>query len=77
MAETIAAELPNLSKNSLGNRVLFASSIMEGRSATEVGPSTPAALEVKALAEEIFKLLKIKSAKEEVQENAEEGLETA
>lgn len=59
IAPAIAAELPHLAKSTLGNRVLFASSIMEGRSATEVGPNTPAALEVKALAEEISKLAKL------------------
>lgn len=59
MAQIIAAELTDLSKSTLGNRVLFASSILEGRSATEVGPGTPAALEVKALAEEISALAKL------------------
>lgn len=53
IAQTIASELPNLAKTVLGNRVLFAASIMEGRSVTEVNPSSPAALEIKALAEEI------------------------
>lgn len=59
LAQTIAAELSHLAKNSLGNRVLFASSILEGLSAIEVGPKTPAALEVKALAEEISAILKM------------------
>ncbi len=78
IVQSIAAELPNLAKNSLGNRVIFASSIMEGRSATEVGPNTPAALEVKALAEEISRLIKIKSAKEEYEEaKQKEELEDA
>ena len=36
LAQTIADELPELIDESLGNRVLFASSIMEGRTATEV-----------------------------------------
>lgn len=74
LAQTIAAELPNLAKNHLGNRVLFASSIMEGRSATEVGPSTPAALEVKALAEELAKVLKLDA--NQYEEADEEELET-
>ncbi|HEU5047815.1 MAG TPA: ParA family partition ATPase [Rickettsiales bacterium] len=74
LAQTIAAELPNLAKSHLGNRVLFAASIMEGRSATEVGPSTPAALEVKALAEEITKLAKL--GVDDQEEYEEEELET-
>ncbi len=71
MAETIAKELSHLAKTTLGNRVLFASSIMEGRSATEVSPGSPAALEVKSLAEEISKILKVKSAKEAYEEGKE------
>lgn len=58
IAPLIAAELPDLAKTTLGNRVLFASSLMEGRSATEIAPTSPAALEIKALSEEITRLLK-------------------
>jgi chromosome partitioning protein len=80
IAEIIAAELPSLAKSSLGNRVLFASSIMEGRSATEVSPASAAAQEVKALAEEIAGIIKLKSAREAYEEDAEAeatNLETA
>lgn len=58
LAATIAAELPELSEVTFGNRVLFASSLMEGRCATEVDPSSMAATEVKALVKEIIRLTK-------------------
>lgn len=77
MAEIIGKELTNVAKTTLGNRVLYASSIMEGRSATEVNPSSPAALEVKALAEEISKLIKVKSAREEYAAEQKEELAEA
>ena len=54
LAQTIAAELPELMEATLGNRVLFASSLMEGRTATEIDPSSNAAKEVKALVKEIL-----------------------
>ena len=70
LAQTIASELPNLAKNTLGNRVLFASAIMEGKSATEIAPNTPAALEIKALAEEFSKILSaMDNNEEQVEEN--------
>lgn len=67
LAQTIAAELPHLSVATLGNRVAFASSLLEGRCATETDPSSPAALEVKALVKEILDVFE----KEEPAENAE------
>lgn len=54
-AEVLGKEL--LMKNTLGNRVLFVSALAEGRTATEVAPSHVAAEEVKALAQEILKLV--------------------
>jgi len=54
LAQTIGAQLSELSKTTLGNRVLFAASLMEGRTATEVDPSSTAAQEVKALVKEIL-----------------------
>lgn len=57
LAVTIASELPELSDTTLGNRVLFASSLMEGRCATEVEPSSVAAQEVKSLVAEILAVL--------------------
>ena len=67
LAATIAAELPELSETTFGNRVLFASSLMEGRCATEIDPSSVAAKEVKSLVAEIIALLN-----PEVEEEAEE-----
>lgn len=57
LAQTIAAELPELAETTLGNRVLFASSLMEGRCATEVDPSSQAAREIKSLVKEITALI--------------------
>lgn len=57
LAQTIAAELPELAEATLGNRVLFASALMEGRCATEVDPTSAAAQEIKALVKEITKLI--------------------
>jgi len=68
LAPAIAKELPDLAKSTLGNRVLFAAALMEGRCATEVAPSSPAALEVKALAEEISRMLKAMDKSEESDE---------
>jgi chromosome partitioning protein len=58
LAQTIAAELPELADTVLGNRVLFASSLMEGRTATEMEPNSVAAQEIKALVKEITAVLK-------------------
>jgi chromosome partitioning protein len=71
LAQTIAEELPDLAKNKLGNRVLFASSLMEGRSATEIAPTSPAALEIKALSEELTKILKAMDKDEDTDEMEE------
>ncbi len=57
LAEKIAAELPELSSTTLGNRVMFAASLMEGRCATEVDPASTAAQEIKALVKEITALI--------------------
>jgi chromosome partitioning protein len=71
LAQTITADLKNLAKNSLGNRVLFASALLEGRSATELAPTSPAALEVKALAEEISRLLKAMDKNEDGEDDSD------
>lgn len=47
----------DLLANTFGNRVLFASALVEGRTATESTPGHPASLEVKELAQEILSLL--------------------
>lgn len=58
LAMAIADQLPDLAKTQLGNRVLFASSFLEGRSVTELAPGSPAAIEIKMLSEEIGRVLK-------------------
>lgn len=50
-------EAEDVLEHTLGNRVLFASALMEGRTATETSPSHVAAQEVKALAEEVLTLV--------------------
>lgn len=65
LAQTIAAELPEMAETTLGNRVLFAASLMEGRCATEVDPSSVAAQEIKALVKEITALIDEPIAEEE------------
>jgi len=54
IVHTIAEQLNNLSENCLGNRVGYASSLMEGRTVTETQPRTAASDEMKALAMEIW-----------------------
>lgn len=54
IAEAIAAKLDHLAESKLGNRVAFASALMEGKCVTETQPYSPASVEVKALAEEIW-----------------------
>ncbi len=70
LAQTIAAELPELTKATLGNRVLFAAALMEGRCATEVDPSSVAAHEVKELLKEILAIFNDGSEEEEVEQVA-------
>jgi chromosome partitioning protein len=52
----IKAELPELTEHCLGNRIAFASSLMEGKGVTEVDPRSSASLEIKSLIEEIITL---------------------
>lgn len=59
LVEAIARQLPSLASTRLGNRIAFASSIMEGRCVTETQPSSPAAAEVKALAQELWDALQL------------------
>ncbi|MBY0356170.1 MAG: ParA family protein [Rickettsiales bacterium] len=55
IVEMIEKELTGvLTKTRLANRVIFASSIMEGRGVTEAEPNSPAALEIKALVKEVI-----------------------
>ena len=65
LAVKIAEELPDLAETTLGNRVLFASSILEGRAATEADPASVAALEIKSLVKEITDLFKSSEPEDE------------
>lgn len=53
-------------ENMLGNRVLFASALVEGRTATETSPSHVAAQEVKALAQEVLALVSVEESETEL-----------
>ncbi len=72
LAAAIANELPELADSQLGNRVLFAASLMEGRTATEMEPNSPAAREVKALVREVLALVADKEEEEEAEPKAKE-----
>ncbi len=67
LASAIVDELSDLAETTLGNRVLFASSLMEGRTATELEPTSTAAQEIKSLVKEISKLIQ----EDEPEEDAE------
>lgn len=57
LAKEITAELPQTLETYLGNRVAFASCLLEGRAVTETDPASQAAKEVKAFASEVWHLL--------------------
>jgi chromosome partitioning protein len=61
--ETLGQE--DVLENMLGNRVLFASALVEGRTATETNPSHVAAQEVKALAQEVLALVSVEEEEAE------------
>ena len=65
LAQTISEQLPELLNTTIGSRVLFAASLMEGRSATELAPTSPAAQEIKSLVKEILALWKEAAVPEE------------
>ena len=71
LAITIAKQLPFQAQTRLGNRVAFASALMEGRCVTETQPTSPAALEIKALAEEIWEALGLKAEEEAMEKELE------
>lgn len=54
LAQTIEKDLKKVLKNRLGNRVAFASALLEGRTVTETSPSSPAAEEIKAFTKEVL-----------------------
>lgn len=54
LAEAIKEQLQGLLGTCIGNRIAFASSLMEGRCVTETSPQGAASLEIKALAKELW-----------------------
>lgn len=76
LAGIIAPQLPELMDATVGSRVLFAAALMEGRTATEVEPNSPASLEIKALVKEILGILK-KEEPEETRPASRKVLESA
>lgn len=81
LASAIADELPELAETRLGNRVLYAAALMEGRCATELEPSSLAAREIKDLVKEILALVKDEDEETEASEpskkSAKKELESA
>ena len=73
LAQTVAAELPELAETTLGSRVLFPSSLFEGRTATELEPNSIAAREVKNLVKEILAVFKSEEVDEEEEAPAAKG----
>lgn len=61
LAQQVSRELSSRLKTLLGNRVLFASSLLEGRCVTETAPTSQAAQEVRELAGEIAGLVGLAS----------------
>ena len=55
LAPEITRQLKHRISAVLGNRVIFAASLLEGRTATEVAPNCPAAKEIKTLVNKIVK----------------------
>ena len=49
-----------IARTTIGNRVAFASSMMEGRAVVETAKSSPAAAEMRALAKEVTRKAKKK-----------------
>jgi chromosome partitioning protein len=75
LTSTITDELPEIAETTIGNRVLFASALMEGRCATEVEPTSHAAKEIKDLVKEITNLLR--DDEEEAPKASKRALEDA
>lgn len=73
MANALLETMPDLTRHILGNRIMFASALMEGRCATETAPASPAAVEVKLLVEEINKLLKSMDEKQDTSSKKDES----
>ncbi|NDF11529.1 MAG: ParA family protein [Proteobacteria bacterium] len=57
LAAAIAKDLPHRLKTELHNRVAYQSCLLEGRAVTETAPSGDAAKEIRALVQEVVKLM--------------------
>lgn len=53
LTQLIVDELEDLAETVLGNRVIFAAALLDGRGVTEADPKSPASREIKLLAEEV------------------------
>lgn len=58
IVEAIRNEITGQARSMLGNRVAFATSIMEGLGVTEYDPASPASQEIQVLSEELLNLMK-------------------
>lgn len=59
LSKAMMDEIPELSQNRLGNRVLYAGAMTTGKGVTEIAPYSSAGEEVLALAEEVADTLKL------------------
>ncbi len=62
--EIVRDELGDFSLCTLGNRVIYAASLMEGFGVTEAAPSSPAAEEIDVLAGKVIRLIKQSASKQ-------------
>jgi len=77
LAVAIAEELDALATTTLGNRVGFVSSLMEGRGVTEVDPNSAASQEMKALVKEVLKVFKSDEPEVSEKKTSKKQLENA
>ena len=77
LAAKIAEELADLAETTLGNRVLFASALMEGRGVTEAEPNSAAANEMKNLVKEVLKIFKADEPEATEKKTSKKQLENA
>jgi chromosome partitioning protein len=54
---SITKGLNNILNNTIGNRIAFASSLLEGKCITEIQPSSPAASEIKDFVNEVMQII--------------------
>lgn len=58
LAQMVKSEMPGTARTLIGNRVVFASALMQGRTALETAPASPAAQEIRELTAEVMDWLK-------------------